>query len=80
MAYFSLYGYLTYGYNLIRLQFECICICSQVHVGDIPSTTSHRVHGPLCICSLQKLIFFAPLGSDERKTSRHSYKSKAKMS
>ena len=51
------------GFNLIRLQFECICLCSQV--GDTPSTTSHRVNGPLCICSLQKLIFFAPLASDE---------------
>ena len=60
MASFSLYGYLTYGYNLIRLHFECICICSQV--GDTPSTTSHRVHGPLCICSLQKLICFCPSG------------------
>ena len=47
-------------YNLIRLQFECICLCSQV--GDTPSTTSLRAHGPLCICSLQKLICFCPSG------------------
>ena len=52
-------GYVP-GYNLIRLQFECICLCSQV--GDTPSTTSHCVHGSLCICSLQKLICFCPFG------------------
>ena len=52
-------GYVP-GYNLIRLQFECIFLCSQV--GDTPSTTSLRVHGPLCICSLQKLICFCPSG------------------